>query len=237
MPLADSVFSAKTKLIDQGLIPVVLELNRLFPEAILVMSGIYAFLTMSYPYAVMFGSLLEATAIFHILRYVASYIQVADLSMLRTAASQQCRSGFSSKILSSLSMFSSESRASFPSAPLYMFSVASAYVFTTLSNQAKELQALGPAYSSRYYMSMILLLSLLFMLAAFRLTFACDSFGVILTTIPIGLIVGIMLVTQNSLLFGPSSINLLGIPLLKSKTASGKKLYVCPTQPRNTGTG
>ena len=194
------------------------------------MTGVYAFLTLNYPFAVMFGSLLEATAIFHLLRSFASYVQVADLSVLRTQSSQQCRSGFSSKVLSSLSMFSSESRVSFPSAPLYMFSVAAAYVFSTLNYQAKELEALGPAFSSRYYFSVIFLLSLLLMLSLFRLSFACDSFGVILATIPIGLVVGITLVMQNKLLFGAQSINLLGIPLLKNRTVAGKKLYVCPTQ-------
>jgi hypothetical protein len=232
MTLAAGLFSFKTTVIDKGLIPLVLELNRIFPEAIVSMTGIYALLTLSLPYAVMFGSLLEASAIFFFLRHMASYIQVADLSVLRTAANPQCMSGFSSKVLSSLSMFSSETRVSFPSPPLYMFSVAAAYVFTTINNQSAELQALGPGYASRYYLSMILLCSLLFIIAAFRMTFACDNFGVILATIPIGLIIGALLVVQNSLLFGSSSVNLLGIPLLKSRTASGKKLYVCPTQSR-----
>jgi hypothetical protein len=79
-------------------------------------------------------------------------------------------------------------------------------------------------------MSMIFLFSLIFVVSAFRLTYSCDSFGVVLATIPIGLAIGTLLVNQNSLLFGPESVNLLGIPLLKGRTTSGKKLYVCPGQ-------
>lgn len=215
---------------DEGILPVAMELNRVFPESILIMSGLFAFLTLSYPFAVMFGSLLEATVIFHLLRNLASYIQVTDLSVLRGEATPTCQSGFSSRTLNSLSLFASSIRVSFPSAPLFMLSTASAYSFMSIYNQQKELQALGPAYSSRYYTSMIFLFSLLFVVALFRLTYSCDSFGVTLATIPIGLIVGTLLVTQNTLLFGPESVNLMGIPLLKGRTTAGKKIYVCPTQ-------
>ena len=49
-----------------------------------------------------------------------------------------------------------------------------------------------------------------------------------MATVPIGLVVGFLLVRQNISLLGPTSINLLGIPLLRNRTADGKKLYVCP---------
>ena len=109
-----------------------------------------------------------------------------------------------------------------------MLSVASAYIFTTLNQQAKELQALGPAYSSRYYSSVIFLLMIIFLFIVFRLTYQCDGFGVLILSMVIGLIIGSLLVIQNTRLFGPQSVNLIGIPLLRNRTADGKKLYVCP---------
>jgi hypothetical protein len=109
-----------------------------------------------------------------------------------------------------------------------MISVAAAYIFTTLNKQSKELQALGPAYSSRYYSSAIFLLMIVALFIIFRLFFQCDGFGVLIMSMVIGLSVGTILVQQNERLFGAQSINLIGIPLLRNRTADGKKLYVCP---------
>jgi hypothetical protein len=49
-------------------------------------------------------------------------------------------------------------------------------------------------------------------------------------TVALGLILGTTLVQQNVRLFGENSVNLIGIPILRSRTASGKKLYVCATR-------
>jgi len=77
-------------------------------------------------------------------------------------------------------------------------------------------------------MSMIFLLALLFVFISFRITYGCDTFGIVMLTAPIGIFIGAMLVQQNIRLFGPSAVNLIGIPLLENRTASGKKIYVCP---------
>jgi hypothetical protein len=60
------------------------------------------------------------------------------------------------------------------------------------------------------------------------MVYECDSFSAVMGSMAIGLILGYLLVLQNALLFGPSSINMIGIPLLRNKTVDGKKIYVCP---------
>lgn len=111
-----------------------------------------------------------------------------------------------------------------------MVSAAASYIFNTLSRQSKELEMLGPAYSSRFYISMILLSSFLFALGFYRLYNGCDGPAVILVSILLGAIVGAVLVFQNRRLFGEEAINLMGIPLLRNRTAGGKPLYICPSQ-------
>ena len=69
---------------------------------------------------------------------------------------------------------------------------------------------------------------IIFLFILFRLFFNCESFGVMFMSVVIGLVIGVLLVRQNVRLFGPQSINLIGIPLLRNRTADGKKLYVCP---------
>ena len=231
----DAITRLKQFVIDDSMGPVVIEMMRIFPDGLVIMSGIYAFITLSFPFAVFFGSMVEATVIFHALRYVISYLGIVPVSASSKSFTNMCRTGFTdtgmNPTLTSISQFGTWSGGippSFPSPPLYMLSVASAYLFSTLNSQSKELSALGPAYASRFYMSMILLTLLIFVFVCFRIAYSCDSFAVAIMTVPIGLFIGMMLVQQNVRLFGPESINLVGIPLLRSRTANGKPIYVCP---------
>jgi hypothetical protein len=229
--MASLITKAKQTFIDDSLIPVVQEMMRIFPDGLVITSGLYALLTLSYPFGVFFGSMLEATAAFHAIRSAVSYLNISPVSASGKSYAHICRTGFTQPTTSllSMSMFASEAIPNpVPSAPIYILSVASAYIFSTLNMQSKELTALGPAYSSRYYVSAIFLTVLLFIFISFRVAFGCESLGIVMMSVPIGLVIGALLVQQNTRLFGPESINLVGIPLLQGRTATGKKIYVCP---------
>jgi hypothetical protein len=86
-----------------------------------------------------------------------------------------------------------------------------------LNAQTEELQALGAAYSSRYYLSITLLCTLILVFMLSRLYNGCDSFSVVIATVPIGLVIGALIFEQNRRLFGPLMVNLLGIPLIANK--------------------
>lgn len=212
---------------------VVIECMRIFPDALVVGSGIYALLTQSMAYAILFGSLVEASLVFRLIKLFANYVNITGRIVPSTdSLMHKCRSGFQTPTptLESLSMFGQEPLGvPFPSSPLFMLSTASSYVFTTLSKQRKELEALGPAYASRYYASAFFLLVLICLFMVFRISFNCESIGILVISSILGLIVGNLLVEQNVRLFGAQSINLVGVPLLRNRTADGKKLYVCPT--------
>lgn len=232
MAFMGSMEDVHKALFTDTIVPIVLESMRLFPDAIVIASGIYALLIQSAPYGVFFGSMLEATVIFRLIKEFATYVNItgtfAPSYASNTAA---CRTGFTNPTatMEMMTLFGRDPLGiGFPSAPLYMISVAAAYIFTTLNKQSKELQALGPAYSSRYYSSAIFLLMIVALFIVFRLFFQCDGFGVLIMSMVIGLFVGTILVQQNERLFGAQSINLIGIPLLRNRTADGKKLYVCP---------
>lgn len=221
---------------EKTVLPVVQEMMRIFPDGVVITSGIYALLTLSFPFAVMFGSLIEATMIFHVLRSGSSYLNIFPTAISKTSYKHICRTGFSdpsNSSLSSLSMFTSMLDSSsllhqFPSSSIYMLSVASAYIFSTLSVQSKDLEALGPQFAYRYYSSLIFLSTLLFLFVSFRIAFSCETMATVILSIPIGLFVGMLLVVQNEKLFGKSSLNLIGIPQLSSVTKDGQKIYVCP---------
>ena len=208
-------------------IPVLNEIIKILPDSILVMSGLMSLLTTSYALFVFFLSLLESIVGFYLFRKMVAQFDFAFTKHQRGFGTGDCKTGFSSPILSSLSFFTIDQRTAFPSAPLYMLSVASAYVFTTLSNQIKELEALGPDYSPRFYISIMTLCALLFFVGCYRIFYNCESIMVVFISIALGLFVGTMLVAQNLKILGPDSTNLMGIPLLRNKTATGEKIYVC----------
>jgi len=208
-------------------LPVLTETIKILPDSIVVMAGLMSLLTTSYALFVFFLSLLESILGFYLFRNIIAGFDFGFTKHLKGFGSSDCKTGFSSPTLSSLSFFTIDQRTAFPSAPLYMLSVASAYVFTTLSNQIKELEALGPDYSPRFYISIMTLCALLFFVGCYRMFYNCESMMVVFASIALGLLVGTTLVTQNLKLLGPDSTNLMGIPLLRNKTATGEKIYVC----------
>lgn len=198
----------------------------ILPDAILPASGIYAIFTLSYTFGMFFFSLVEARLILwalHNFAHSSMGIGFAEPN------DELCRNRVTYMHDNEDFMGGAGGRQfSTPSTPMYMLSVAGAYIFNTLNNQSKELEALGPAFSTRYYVSLTFMILIVLLVGSFRLLYGCESFYNVLVSSLVGLIVGSLLVVQNVRLFGDSSVNMLGIPQLRNKTASGKKLYVCP---------
>lgn len=205
------------------------ELMRIFPDSIIVGSGVFALFLQSFPYFVFFASMLEAKLLFSILAFTFSYLNIAPGIALPKSYSRECRSGFTDVATPlALSMFKPNQQNEFPSEQIYMLSTAGSYIFSSLNALGEELQMLGPQFSSRYYASVILLVFLMFGFAVFRISCSCETFGTVMMTIPIGLIVGYALVQQNTRLISRNSVNMIGVPLLASKAANGQPIYVCP---------
>lgn len=204
------------------------ELARLLPDSLVFMSGFFALLTGSYPQAILFVSLLESILGFHLLRKGVGFLDIDFLKSAEKTGSSQCRTGFRTTTPIDISLFNaSEERTAFPSAPMYILSVASAYIFGSLNTQLRELEALGSSYSARFYTGVITLCLLLFVIGSWRMATKCDTAQVVILSILTGLFFGTLLIWQNQALLGPDSTNLLGIPLLRNRAATGEALYVC----------
>lgn len=204
------------------------EMARILPDSLVIMSGLMAILTTSLSFGVLFGSLLESVVFFHLFRKGFSYFDVSFFKQTGKLFSNACRTGFSTPTLSDLSLFGvNQNFNALPSAPIYILSVAIGYIYSSFVNQKKELDALGPMYSSRFYISILGMSLFLFLVAAYRLWSECDSLPVIILSIVLGTIVGTLLVLQNIAFFGPDSTNLTAIPLLRNRSANGEQLYVC----------
>ena len=208
-------------------LPVVAEVIRIFPDALIWGIGFFSMITLSYPFFVFFITLVEALVVYYGLRSFNTWLGVIPERVTKDASYLKCRTGFSSLTVESLSLFGSERLLAFPSAPIYMVSVAVSYILSMLMTFKNELELLGTSYASRLYLSAIGLSSMLFLLMAYRSLNSCDTFMVIVASLITGLAVGAVILQQNKILGGNASINMLGIPLLYNSTASGSPMYVC----------
>jgi hypothetical protein len=219
------------KYISESTVPVLGELVRILPDSLIIFSGILALLTSSLSNLTFFGSLIEGLGIFHLIKFITSSLGATFSKPSDSYSSIGCKTGFMTPSFTDLSLFGADPTNTFPSAPMYILSVGAAYLITSLGKQIPELQALGPEFSARYYISVVMLCSLLFVVGCYRLYSSCESVGGMIVSILLGLLVGTLILYQNYALFGPDSTNMLGIPLLKDRTVNGEKIYVCSVNP------
>ena len=213
----------------QTSLAVLAEGFRTFPDGLVIGIGFFSIISISFSYGIFFVSLLESLFVFHGLRAINSYLNIATVIPTKESLSQQCRTGFSRFNMDSISMFGEGLRSAFPSAPLYITSTAATYMIYSMMYLSKELEILGTEYTTRFYVASGCLPLIILCISLYRLRFSCDAFETIIMSALFGAIVGIVLVEQNRRIFGESSLNLIGIPLLSKRTATGDTLYVCPT--------
>jgi hypothetical protein len=205
------------------------EILRIFPDTLVLGVGFFSLITISFSYAVFFMSLLEALLVFYGLRSANEYLQIIDTPSSLKPTSMECKSGFADITMHTLSMFGAGAVSGFPSSALYITSVASSYIVSSMLSFSAEIQMMGQNTSSKFYTSLVSLMLLLLCIGLYRVYKTCDTGMNVIASAVIGSVIGALLVVQNTKLMGLSSLNLLGVPILKQRTAEGSTLYVCPS--------
>lgn len=212
--------------------PVLTESIRLIPDSIFAGSILLALITQSYSHGMFALALLEAFLVGQGLRALTNYMDIQHTSAPTSENPAQCYPSAWAPSLETLLDFMTTGtpQSSFPSFPVFFISTAIAYILGGLYTQKQELEALGPDYSSRFYIGLIGSFLLLFAVMVYRLVNNCDGLGIILLSLLFGSVTGLLLLYQNGYMFGRDAVNLTGIPLLKSRTKDGKPLYICTTK-------
>lgn len=206
------------------------EVVRLIPDGLFLGVGLFALLSQNYPMAVLFGTLFETLFIIVGMQNLFGYIDLPNLVPTAESASKQCISGFQTPTLETLSFFFKlPIKSSFPSPAVFTLVTAISYVITAMQGFADEISELGPGFSTRYYVGLILSILVLLIVTLFRFLNNCEGAGVLTISLLLGTLLGMALCWQNTTLFGRESTNILGVPLFASRTADGKPLYICPT--------
>jgi hypothetical protein len=192
----------------------------MLPDGILYGSFLMGLITLSQQHTVFFLSLLEGLLILSGFQSVASFIN----GNKRVDPDKNCSSKFYSMTFSDLGQVLRSDSISYG---VYVLSLASSYFITITRFLKDEYEVLSSSYTTRTYVTMSLLAGITILYASFRLTTGCENISSVSIGLVLGLIVGYFLVYQNTQLLNKNSINFLGIPLLRNKTADNQPIYIC----------
>lgn len=207
------------------------EVVRLIPDGLFLGVGLFSLLSQNYPMAILFATLFETLFIVVGLQNLFGYLDLPNLLPTAESVSKQCVSGFQSPTLETLSFFFRlPVQSSFPSAPVFVLTTAISYVISAMQGFSNEISEMGPGYSTRYYIGLLLSVFVLMLVTLFRFLNNCEGAGVLAISLLFGFLLGITLCWQNNTLFGRESTNILGVPIFASRTADGKPIYICPTK-------
>ena len=207
-------------------LPVAEHLFQILPDATFVFTVLFSILTQNFALGTLALTLIEAMLTFTLFGTGVNYFMDSKAPQRPEA----CQAGFPTSLssYSTLSIFSGFSQENlFPSYPIALVSTLIGYILTALLQYTAELKQLGPGWELRVPIATTLSFLVLTAFVLFRYIAGCENLGVITGTLVIGLLLGTLLTFQNLTFLGKESVNVLGIPILESKTIDGKPLYVC----------
>jgi hypothetical protein len=210
---------------DKQLISIAPEIGHLAPVILTIGTAIVSLLTLNYPLFMFAASSVEAHLLYNVAKLVSDYFVTPIIGITQPKPDSACRSYFQAISPSRFNWFMEQGvKTTFPNQPLYWISFASAYLIQGMKYFSQEASELGPAYSNRPYLAVLGACMFIALYAIYLLMFGCDGVFTILTTIAIGVVVGLLISSQNYLLFGKPSVNMMFIPPLARRSGMD---YIC----------
>ena len=197
---------------------VLKDVFNIFPDGILFGSFTMSLLTLSPVHTTFFLSLVES------LFFLYGFQQITIFIVGSTFGPAKCKPSLYHSTFQDLLLTYSENN---PSYAVYLVSFACSYISYSLFKLQDELDVLEDATYKQYKVSFIILVTLAIIYSLLRMWFSCDSISASMMGLFLGAAMGLMLVTQNTNLFGKDIINFLGIPLLRNRSVNNQPIYIC----------
>lgn len=191
----------------------------MLPDSILFGSFFLGLITISQQHLLLFASLLEGLFLLKGFQSIATFMNGSQ-----KLNPDKCKSKFQGLTFSNLSEFFHSDSISYG---VYLFTLASSYFVNSRVALKDELEVLDSSYLIQTNVIMYILLGLSLTYAIVKVVLECDSLTSVSLALILGLIMGIFLVYQNIHLFNKNTINFMGIPLLRNKTANNQPIYIC----------
>lgn len=207
--------------------PVFGTLIAYLPDSIILGTGLYALLTLSFP--LMFLFLFELEAIFA-QNLLGGAARSAFPTLTAPPTDPQCKPGYYNQMsrdrVTLLKLFGDGS-SSFPSRPLFLISGVFGYLMSSLVAFQDTIRNLDDDAQMRLTLAAAGGITTLVLLYVYYMRAGCETFLNGMTSVLIGLALGAFGMILHKMFFGMEAINFLGLPTLVSKTETGAPLYVC----------
>jgi hypothetical protein len=223
--MADSMFANVVLNNIKDIMLIFTEIFNIMPDAIILGTGFFSFITASSQFFILFVTLLESLGIYYGINKINKFLGVF---VETSKKNPKCKISFANTTLNSLAISRENTHFTFPSYHIYTITVFISYLLTNLMYFKDNIEVLNKdSFASRLAVAAVPLLILLFISISYRLFNRCESSSVLLWTMFLAMIIGFLLFEQNKSLFGNQGINILGIPLLYNVTADGNPIYLC----------
>jgi hypothetical protein len=213
---------------DKQLLSIAPEIGHLAPVILTIGTAFVSLVTLNYPLFMFAASSVEAHLLYNIAKLVSDYFVTPILGISHPRDGEKeasCRSFFQTMNPSRFNWFMEQGiKTTFPNQPLYWLSFAAAYLIQSMKFFSEEASELGPQYSNRPYLAILGASMFIALYAVYLMMYGCDGIFTILISIAIGVVVGLLISSQNALLFGKPSVNVLFVPPLMKRAGMD---YIC----------
>lgn len=219
--LLERIIDFKNKVI----LPVSVETLRLLPDGVVLGTFVLAILGMCQSYCVLLLTMFELMLGQRALAMIISGI--APIGAGENALQEVCQPGFSFPNAMRISLLETiGTPSSFPSPVMFFLTGLISYILGCINQFGREINSFGGDIGMRTTVAVVLSSLFVFAMLAFRYTYGCESFGSLMVSLILGIIVGILIVFQNLAVFGRQGINILNLPMIQP-IGAGTPMFVC----------
>lgn len=208
------------------------------PDILLIGVGVLALLLQNFPLLMLLVTMLEIMLI----RFgIGMAVGFTNPSM--AYGTEKLRTGLRTPILETLiAKLGNANEMLFPNGTFFITGATLIYMVMSLFYNYDVFSELdssrgssgGGDWSARPWIGLSLTLAGMIGYAAYRMMNTNESWGYLAITMLLAIFTGILLVYQNTALFGPEAVNFLGIPYLDSLLSTGAPITVCAATPSNS---
>jgi hypothetical protein len=214
---------------DKQLLSIAPEVGHLAPVILTIGTAFVSLVTLNYPLFMFAAGSVEAHLLYNVAKLVSDYFVTPIIGISEPREESSCRSFFQTMNPSRFNWFMERGvKTTFPNQPLYWISFAAAYLIQGMKYFSQEASELGPQYSNRPYLAILGASMFIALYAVYLMMYGCDGIFTLLVSIAIGVVVGLLVSSQNYLLFGKSSVNVLFVPPLAKRSGMD---YICVSSP------
>jgi hypothetical protein len=226
MSAEKTMFERIPEIFYASVLPAAVECLRLLPDSFVLGTAILAGLSMSKSYGILLMTMFELMLGQRAFAMIISGI--APIGAGENINQDVCQPGLSfpnNMRISLLEMVGTPSM--FPSPTMFFLSGVIFYMLYAMEQFGRELKSLSGDIAMRKQVASVLSGLFMLVMILFRYSYGCESFGTLLVSIILGSLAGVLLVYQNTALFGKEGINILNVPIIQSAFEKGRPMYVC----------